>query len=282
MIKRRLIEMKRSTREEFLTQWQQNLRASSLASEVVNLFIEDKEFGLGHSWQVFEQALRLSGMFTQDELEECNFEAMEHIATFHDLGKFFQEIHTADNPEIGARVYQEYAQTVGLNSSFIERVVDGIRYHDFYNPDIDPHLREPKYMEGEIVRAADKMLDNLAAKVERYWNYGKERGVKFFDSKVTIEDRLAFNFSPECKVKADGLIYLLALLALKPKDFRYPQLQLAYDRWSSKPKRAAIDRILSLAEEEGFDRRSVEQVIDEYLKRRGVEIIQLASDQRKN
>jgi HD superfamily phosphodiesterase len=260
--------MKRSIKKDFLTRWQQNLIASPLDNEAVNLFIKNKEFGLEHSRQVFERALKLSELFTPDDLKECNFEAMEHIAVFHDIGKFFQEIHTADNPEIGARIYQEYAIRVRLNPSFVERVVDGIRYHDFYNPNIDPHLRAPRYMEGEIVRAADKMLDNLVDKVERYWNYGKVRRIKYFDPEVTVEDRLAFNFSPECKVKTDELTYLLTLLALKPGDFRYPQLQVAYERWSLGPKQAVIDKILSLAEEEGFDRQSVKEVIDEYLKRR--------------
>jgi hypothetical protein len=41
--------MKGPKKEDFFSRWQQNLIASPLDSEAVNLFIKDKEFGLEHS-----------------------------------------------------------------------------------------------------------------------------------------------------------------------------------------------------------------------------------------
>lgn len=50
-------------------------------------------------------------------------------------------------------------------------------------------------LEGEIVRAADKMLDNMLSKVDRYrYKYGEPRGATFYDPKLSLQDREMFSF----------------------------------------------------------------------------------------
>lgn len=274
MKERDIIEMKDLTKDSFIAKWRQDLESSPLPKATIGKLLHNEEFGLPHSWQVLEQALELSGLFSEDELRSCSFEAMEHIAVFHDIGKFFQEVHTVENPTIGAKIYRQYAKSKGYDSVLEDRVVDGILHHDFYNSDVDPHLKAPKYIEGKIIRAADKMLDNFITKVDRYWNYGKERGIQFFDQTITPEERLAFNFGPDCKVKTDELTYLLTLLSLKPEDFKYIPLQNAYREWSKKRKSAVIEKILALTEKEGFDKTLVRKVIDHYLETKGYSVVE--------
>ncbi len=264
--------MKELTRDQFLEKWRRNLQTSSLPQNEIEKFILDDKFGLSHSWEVFKRSMQLLDQFPESETNGIDVIVIEQISVFHDIGKFFQEIHTADNPVIGQQVYSQYADEVRINPQIREKVDDGIRYHDFYNRDIDPHLRSPKFIEGEIVRAADKMLDNLVEKVDRYWNYGKQRGVEFFNERLSIQDRLGFNFSPEYNVRTDELTYLLTLLALKPEDFNHPVLQAAYREWCAKPKLDVVERILFLAQEEGYDSQKIKQVIERYLNERKIQL----------
>lgn len=218
-------------------------------AEQTRRFWRDQDFGFVHSYQVWQAAWTLARQIEKREQRSLDAEIIEQLAIFHDIGKFFQELHSLENISLAETVYQEYAAAGGVREEVRAAVLDGIRGSDFYNIRLDPSGHPPRTLEGEIVRAADKMQDNLVAKVDRYYDYGVcKRGAPFFLPTVTLEQRSQFSFE---NFLGDQLNVILSLLGLRPTDFTHPLLQETYRRWSLPAKQAAVQRMLDLAREVG-------------------------------
>ncbi len=67
-----------------------------------------------------------------------DFEILELLAVFHDIGKFFQELHSLENLSIAESVFNQYASGKLIISTTTKIVLDGIRGSDFYNKRLDP------------------------------------------------------------------------------------------------------------------------------------------------
>lgn len=218
-------------------------------SDQIQRFFIDQDFGFLHSYQVFQLAQTLARQIEELEQRFLRAEIIEHLAIFHDIGKFFQELHSLENISLAEVVYKKYAGAAKISEEVTLAVVDGIQGSDFYNARLDPSGHPPHTLEGEIVRAADKMQDNLVAKVDRYYDYGiNKRGATFFIPTLTYHQRSQFSFD---NFLGDQLNVILSIIGLRPEDFSHPFLQEAYRQWSVPAKKAAVRRILDLAREVG-------------------------------
>jgi hypothetical protein len=220
-------------------------------------FLKDQEFGLRHSFNVLIRSLQLADKIARRDKKPLRSEVVEYIAVFHDIGKFFQDLHTVENVSYAAGVFEIYAGNKGISPEITSIVLDGIINSDFYNKRLDPSLNPPKSIEGEVVRAADKMLDNIVGKVDRYYNYGVARGKVFFDPTLTFEERKMFSFN---NFVGDQLNVILSILGLTPEDFSHPVLQEEYRRWSLVQKKRVVARIVSLAEEIGESEENIKKI----------------------
>lgn len=245
--------------KQFNLKWQKELQ-QHLPSyfDQTTRFLHDENFGLKHSYDVWTKAQELAGKVETYENKSLNREAIEYMAVFHDMGKFFQEFHSLENIQIAEQVFHTYASIKGIAPDIEDLVIDGIRCSDYYNKRLDPSSIPPKTIEGEVVRAADKMLYNLVAKVDRYWyEYGVSRKAKFFDPTLTFSERKKFSFD---NFLGDQLNVILSILGLRPEDFSQPILQEEYKKWSQKPKEKVVSRIIDLAREIGESSENIEKI----------------------
>lgn len=249
------------TFEKFSAKWRSELEQHLPEyKEQIDRFIEDEEFGLKHSYAVWLRASELADKVEAHEGKPLNREAIELLAVFHDIGKFLQSQHSLENISLAEGVFQEYASHKQLDQNVRDDVGDGIRNSDFYNSRIEPKGKLPRTLEGEIVRAADKMLENIVRKVDRYWyQYGVPRGMTFFDPNLTPEDRSHFSFQ---NFSGDQLNVILTIIALRPEDFSHLVIQQEYATWSRVAKEMVIERILSLAKEIGETPENIQKIIE--------------------
>lgn len=253
-------ETNRLALEKFTNTWSTLLSASfPHYKEAVDKFITDDDKGLQHSFEVYNRSRELaykveaSGTRVYDN-------ALQTIAIFHDIGKFFQDMHSWENLNIAVGVFSEYTSLHSLSPEFSSLIEDAIINSDFYNTRLDPPGKLPRSLEGLIVRCADKMLDNIVRKVDRYWyEYGEPRGEKFFDPAVTLDTRRSFNFQ---NWDGDQLNAILSIIALRPEDMGHPILEDEYRKWQVEWKQKAVDRILHLAIELGESKENIKAIGD--------------------
>lgn len=95
--------------------WQNELQeALPSYSHQLTAFIEDTDKGFQHSLEVFNTSMQLVAQIPPAELNADDIQAIEHLAVFHDIGKFFQELHDLGNLKIAQSVYVEFAQHAGI------------------------------------------------------------------------------------------------------------------------------------------------------------------------
>jgi len=231
-------------------------------------FFKDSDKGFQHSLNVYDRARELGLLIEGEDKISLNWEAIEQLSIFHDIGKFFQHLHSLENLSIAQRLYEEFAGKLEIDPYTRQIVLHGIGSSDFYNKRLDPITEPPLKLEEDIVRCADKTLDNIVSKVDRYWfEYGVPRGATFFDPLLSFDERQEFSFA---NFKGDQLNVILSIIALRPDDFTHPVLQQAYAKWSKKPKDEVCNRIMGLAADLNLSpehQDSVRCIIHEYRQR---------------
>lgn len=246
------------TFDEFSQKWTSTLQECLPAHSVaIDKFISDNNQWLYHSFQVLSKAHKLASKIENTGIT-IDFEILELLAVFHDIGKFFQELHSLENLSIAESVFNQYASGKLIISTTTKIVLDGIRGSDFYNKRLDPSWNFPSTIEWDIIRAADKMQDNLTQKVDRYWyEYGVPRGATFYDKEITLSDREKFSFD---NFSWDQLNVILSIIGLRDQDFSHPVLQSEYIAWSTPMKNEAIKRIVELAKELWYNQTDVHDI----------------------
>ncbi|MBN8549448.1 MAG: phosphotransferase [Deltaproteobacteria bacterium] len=251
----------RFSRAQFFDKWHMALtNALPQYKDQIAAFFADQDKGFHHSWELYQRAVELGEAVETADRTSLQWEIVEQIAVFHDIGKFFQKLHSFENLSIGQSIYREYANHVEVATSIKDAVLSGIPATDFYNARLDPSGKPPDSLEADVARAADKMLDNIVRKVDRYWyEYGVPRNAVFLKPELTFEDRRQFTFRNFC---GDQLNVLLTIIALRPEDFGHPLIQEQFRAWSKEPKEAAVARIIELAGEIGLPAEQVTMVRD--------------------
>lgn len=239
--------------------WEKDLISTlpQYKKELTN-FVSDEEFGLRHSFEVFsksnELAKKISNSYPGTNL---NQKKIEELSLFHDIGKFFQEIHSLENVNIAESIFREFAAAKSYDQLYIEDICDSIVNSDFYNIRLDPQGRLPQAIEGDIVRAADKMQSNLVKKVDRYYDYGKQRGAILFNEDLSEHERETFSFD---NFNGDQLNVILSILGLRPSDFSNRVLGEEYKNWVIPQRDKVVQRVLGLAMETGESNANIEKI----------------------
>jgi Ser/Thr protein kinase RdoA (MazF antagonist) len=230
------------------TKWRSQLAEAFPGSErQLEDFFKDRDKGFEHSWQVLLRSHEIIETASDViDRSSINIAAVEQLAMFHDLGKYFQEVQSFENLRVSQGLYRQFAQFHKVDPAIESIVFDGIPGTDFYSRRLNPNEEGPSYLEGDIVRAADKTLDNLVGKVDRYWyEYGVPRGATFYDPTLSFDDRKAFSFG---NFSGDQMNVILTIIALRPQDFLSPRVGQVYGAWAESKKELVVKRIIEVAE----------------------------------
>jgi hypothetical protein len=248
---------------KFTDKWKNLLRSSfpEYKNNIDEYFWNEKMW-FNHSWQVYNTSLNLKTKF-RDSLIDTSI--IEFISIFHDIWKFFQKLHSAENINIAIDIFKKFAEKNNLNSEILHKTLDWIKNSDFYNYRLDPLQNPPIFIEWKIVRCADKMQNNLVEKVDRYWfDYWVPRWAVFYDENISLEERGKFNFN---NFLWDQLNVILSIIWLRPEDFYDEILNNEYTKWSKPEKERVVNRILSLTEELWYSKneiKNIKEIIDWY------------------
>lgn len=246
-----------------------------------NHYLTSNDHGLPHAANVYGKVLEILERFSEVERREIDVECLEAMCIFHDAGRFFVPVESAPNyakRKRKGRFHHEYAGALlakifGYNHSIIR---EGILHHDFFGADLDKCTKPPVSLEAQIFRAADKTSIAPAAEIERYneywidYNATHNEKIPLFDHNP-FEFYVNWNFSKKEERGTDELCYFLAVLTMRPEDFRHPTLQEHYRNWS-RQKEAAIKRIVEIVRKEQGDADAdiVDCMVIAYLKAHGI------------
>jgi hypothetical protein len=207
-------------------------------SQWVAAFKTDTHHGIKHGDQVRQSCYKLVDNLTDTEQEILSREGteissqkpQEHALTaigvaaiFHDCGRFDgegkmsheqQNIHQITSTERALI----FCEKLGI-SKISDFVAGAIMSHDFQSERITPHLRPPKTIIGKIIQASDQMGWFHPDSVTRTIEYNKQvLGNPFFDSSVTLQERLAWTSGSTSK---DALTVMLNQLFGPTTDQRF-------------------------------------------------------------
>lgn len=238
--------MKRLEYAPGLDQWRDVLfRTLPDCTAQIECFFADHGFGFQHAWEVLDKASRLATQIEHRDGRLLHHEVIEHLALFHDIGRFFQEVHAAEHTILAQEVYTRFAQARAVRPDNARAVLDGIVSTPFFNYRLHPSSHPPRTLEADIVRAIAIMLNTRGTRVDYHYACSlAQREAPFFDPTLTQEQRVRFSLE---HFTGDHLNVLLSLLAMRPGDFSHPVLQEAYRKWSGPAKEELITRILDLA-----------------------------------
>lgn len=244
---------------ELKSKWAELLKISLIGKEsAISRFINDEDKGFLHSFKVYKKALECAHGIAQTDDVHLDYDAIEQLSVFHDIGKFFQDLPTWENLKISQDLYREFSKAQNVTNSTTTKVFEGIPATDFYCRRLEPSGTSPQSLEAEIVRVSDKMQDNLVPKVDRYWfEYGVPRNATFFDPSLTFADREKFSFENFC---GDQMNLILTIISLRSQDISHPLLGRMYEEWSTPMKDQVVNRILALASELGESSENICQI----------------------
>ncbi|MFC1741404.1 hypothetical protein ACFL3V_02625 [Nanoarchaeota archaeon] len=259
--------------------WKRSLESVFDGSRWVQGFIDNWHHGIGHGFDVRQNAISLIGELNDDERsclisEGADIDpseplinavsAVEIASVLHDCGRFDdltgdklrcnQDTHAED----GAERAETFCRSHGINGAS-RYVVGAVLSHDYWSGEYTPNCPRPDTMVGRIVQAADQIIWFTPETVERTHEVGKDYDRVFFDPSVPLEERL--NWDPSTK-GPDTMVVMLAHIAGYKGEGRF----------SISPARKRLDRyqdavrkkVLELAETYKV-RDEVDVLIDEYI-----------------
>lgn len=249
--------------------------------ESFEIFLENLDHGIQHTYNVYKKALEIADILEEESGEKANKALIYVMAVMHDSGRF----HLSDNHSkqdkcerqhnkcwvAQIRLFQKRLRSkwYDLDEWQISSIMDYIYNHDYMTERLDwTKLKEPDSLEWQIVRLTDRISTDVREEIRRYWETGKKRNTPLIKDNVSLQDRVEFSFDKIWEYikawKLDQMMFFFALISISPDDFSHPQLAKIYDKWS-REKKDCIDEIIMIAEEEGYDKEKVRNVIDQYL-----------------
>ena len=256
--------------------------------EGFEVFMENLDHGLEHTYNVYQKALEIADKIEEETKENINRSLIYIMAAMHDAGRF----HISSNKDKQDKCEKQHNKCgvaqiklfqkrlrqrwYELDDSQVQDITNYIQNHDYLTERLDGStLKEPESLEWQIVRLADRISTNIIKEVRRYWETGKRRNTPLLSEKVSFQDRINFSFDQIDDYirsgKLDQMFFFLALISVSSGDFSHPKLAEIYADWS-KEKQHAVDEILKIAEEEGYDIKKIKSIIDNYLEYFGIKL----------
>lgn len=217
--------------------------------EYINDFVFSEHHGLLHALRVWRKAQEII-----EKIDELVRPDIIHIASaLHDAGRVYSEEKQFDNHHIiSAEICWEYIKNYipDMMQNDQADLIDSVLNHDFWTAEISKgRMTMPRSLEGKIVRAADKMSQNPAQEIKRYWACGKELGQALFKPETDLDFRLQWTPNQHADPRTDQLCWFCMLFILRPEDFEHPVIRKIYTNWEKK-KQEAVDEIIKIAEQE--------------------------------
>lgn len=191
-------------------------------------FLNDSHHGFTHGAQVRLACLKLISNLTpsekrkllQEGKEICKINSYEYAVTaielaaiFHDCGRFNEDGGVVAGEQkyhqiLSAKRAKIFCDYVGL-SIVASDIEEAILCHDFQSKELTPNLNPPKTIIGKIVQSSDQMGWFHPNSINRTLDFNKALGAPFYDSRVTLEERLLWK--PTIKA-GDALTVMLSQL----------------------------------------------------------------------
>lgn len=254
----------------------------------MEMFLENADHGAEHIFHVYTKANEIADIVKHKTGQRIDPAMLYVMIALHDAGRFHMEkpeatdsdadkirkdakAKKADSRHELYGVAQFKFALAKLKKAWIsmdpikeQKIAEYIYNHDFMNAQLNGgKYHEPSSLEWQISRLADRISTPAIPEIERYWATGKRMGTPFFNKDVSFEERKKFTFQHIGQYakqgKLDEFMFFATLLAVKPEDFSHPVLQEIYREWEPQKKEAA-ERILTMAQEEGFDEATIDEM----------------------
>lgn len=250
----------------------------------LDVFLENTDHGALHTFSVNKKANEIADRIEKETGEIIDRDMLRLMTIAHDSGRF----HISGNEKkqlqcerghnrCGMAQVRKWIQNLRKQGIIIKSeqeadIMDYVYHHDFFNARLDgDKYSEPRSLEWQIVRLADRMSTNISREARRYWETGKRLKTPYYKREISFEERINFSF-PKIKNyiesgKFDEFTFFLALLSMSGDDFTHPVMKEMYNEWA-KDKHDAITTILEIAREEGFsneDIREMKNLIHQYI-----------------
>jgi len=259
-------------------------------------FLENSDHWSIHTYNVFKRALDISENIEDETWIKADKELLYIMSWMHDSGRFRlpiikeedtdKQIQAKKNKQIKSeRNHGNYGVSqiklgvkklkekhIEINKEDQEKIEDYIRNHDFINTRLDwTKYQEPKSLEWQITRLADRISVPIDEEIDRYRETWKRLNTAYFKPEISFDERVEFTFSNMWNYikswKFDEFTFFLALLSQSKEDFSHPTLANIYQKWASS-KQKWIERMLEIAKEEWYsntDIKTMEKLIHKYI-----------------
>ena len=244
-------------------------------------FLDNQDHWIEHTFNVYKKALEIADIYTKKTWVTIDLDTIYIMSVMHDAWRFHfsknsikQEKCERHHNECWAaqlRLFRKrlLQKWINVSDEKYNSILDYILNHDYMTERLDwKYLKEPKSIEGQIVRLADRISTDVRQEVRRYWATWKRRKTLLYNPNITLDDRVSFSYDRISeyivKWKLDQIFFFLTLISITWDEFSDKILSEIYDEWSLE-KENAIDEILKIADEEWYDRIELSNIIMEYL-----------------
>ena len=265
----------------------------SWADEQMSLdfFVHNTDHGLEHEYFVYTRALQIARDYEQHKWVVLRKHLLYPMAICHDamrsvkyndldIHKIRKEKRNDRNHErYGALLFEKiYQKSQQLNPSNMlltqdeqSDITDYLYNHDYFSQQLNgKRYHEPKSIEWQIVRLADRTSVSICDEIQRYRDTWKRLGTPLFNPDIPLIEREEFSFDKMSKYdekwRIDEISFFVALLMITWDDFADPLLGERYEQWAIQ-KSQAVEYIKTIAKHEWADTQTYDKIHDllEYL-----------------
>ena len=236
----------------------------SWADEQMSLdfFAHNTDHGLEHEYFVYTRALQIARDYDLD-IRKIRKE------------KRNDRNHERDGALLFEKIYQKSQQLNPSNMLLTQDeqsdITDYLYNHDYFSQQLNgKRYHEPKSIEWQIVRLADRTSVSICDEIQRYRDTWKRLGTPLFNPDIPTTEREEFSFDKmgqySKKWRIDEISFFVALLMITWDDFADPLLGERYEQWAIQ-KSQAVEYIKTIAKHEWADTQTYDKIHDllEYL-----------------
>lgn len=250
--------------------------AMDTKSEELSLenFLNNTDHGLEHEYNVYQKAIQIAERYEKETEQPIRKHMIYPMAIVHDAMRSLQyeandrmkarkeKRNDRNHERYGAFLFEKIIQSWQAKNVFLnlsreeqQEIKEYLINHDYFSQQLNGgRFHEPKSLEGQIVRLADRISVPLEDEIQRYRDTGKRLNTPFFNQSMPREERENFSFDKMWLYFknwwVDEVLFFTALLMITEKDFSNPLLGEIYKERAI-DKDNAIDFILEIGKKEG-------------------------------
>lgn len=253
-------------------------------------FLENKDHGLEHEYNVYQKAIQIAERYEKETEKEIRKHMIYPMAIVHDSMRSIQydlsDLHWGiswdeikeqeernkqktrrekrndrNHERYGAFLFEKMLQSLEKKDIFVnlseeeqQEIKEYLINHDYLSQQLNGgRFHEPKTIEWQIVRLADRISVPLQDEIQRYRDTGKRLNTPFFNESMPLEEREKFSFDKMplyFKNRwVDEVLFFTSILMTTEKDFSDPILWKMYAEWAV-DKDNAVDFIMEIGTKE--------------------------------